>query len=145
MDEADIDPFNLHRFVAAQCGNWETARSELSAGRKTSHWMWYVFPQLKGLGRSARSEFYGIAGLIEAQFYLRHPILGPRLREAVRLVIDAPGSAEAILGGVDAAKLRSCLTLFAHAAPDEPLWREGLARFFDGAECPRTVAMLGDD
>jgi uncharacterized protein (DUF1810 family) len=115
--------------------------AELRAGAKRSHWIWYVFPQLKGLGMSPTSMYYGIASLAEAQAYLAHPALGPRLKECVRLLLDAPGSAADILGGDDV-KLRSSLTLFIAADPDEPLFAAALERFFDGTLDPRTLAML---
>jgi len=116
--------------------------AELRAGVKRGHWIWYVFPQLKGLGMSSTSMYYGIGSLAEAKAYLAHPELGPRLKECVRLLLDAPGSAADILGGDDV-KLRSSLTLFIAADPDEPLFAAALERFFDGTLDPRTLAMLG--
>ena len=137
------DPFDLERFVAAQEEVMEQVRAELAAGRKQSHWMWFVFPQLGGLGHSAMARFYGISGLEEAAAYLRHPVLGPRLRDCVALVNAVPGQgAEQILGAVDALKFRSCLTLFAAADPDAAVFRAALARFFDGAADARTLALL---
>jgi len=109
------------------------ALAELRAGRKTGHWIWFVFPQVAGLGRSAMSQQYAIASLDEARAYLAHPILGPRLRECAGAVLATTGrSAEEILGGIDAVKLRSSMTLFHRAAPDEALFVDVLDRFFDG-------------
>ena len=130
------DPYDLQRFVAAQDahGTYDTALAELRAGRKTSHWMWFVFPQAAGLGRSAMARKYAIADLDEARAYLAHPTLGPRLREAAEAMLANAGakSAEAVLGGVDAMKLRSSMTLFAEAAgEDGGLFREVLAAFYD--------------
>lgn len=137
------DPFDLARFLDAQAPVIGQVRRELRAGRKTSHWMWFVFPQLRGLGQSAMATHYGLAGIEEARAYLAHPVLGARLRECVGLVHAAGGhSAAAILGAVDALKFRSCLTLFAAADPAEPVFRDALARFFGGSPDPRTVALL---
>lgn len=133
---------DLERFVAAQDRIYPQALAELAAGAKRSHWMWFVFPQLAGLGRSETARFYAIADAVEARAYLAHPLLGPRLREATRAAIAATGSAPAIFGGVDAIKLRSCLTLFAAVAPDPSLFEAGLARFFDGDPDPETLARL---
>lgn len=138
------DPFDLARFLAAQAPVIDQVRRELGAGRKTSHWMWFVFPQLRGLGRSAMAERYGLTGLEEARAFLAHPVLGARLRDCVGLLLRAGGgSAEAILGPVDALKLRSCLTLFAAADPAEPLFGAALARFFGGIPDPATTRLLG--
>ncbi len=107
------DPFDLERFVTAQAPVYERARAELGAGRKTSHWIWFIFPQAKGLGRSPRSEYFGIGSHDEARAYLAHPLLGPRLKECVGLVLshgDVP--LEEILGDLDAMKFRSCIALF---------------------------------
>lgn len=137
------DPHALQRFVAAQEPALAAVRAELRAGRKRTHWMWFVFPQLAGLGTSATAQRYAIASLQEARAYLAHPLLGARLRECVALLLGVPDrSAYAILGAPDDRKLQSCLTLFALAAPHEPLWREGLRRFYDGALDARTVALL---
>jgi uncharacterized protein (DUF1810 family) len=137
------DPFDLARFLDAQAPVIGQVRRELAAGRKASHWMWFVFPQLRGLGHSAMATRYGLTGIEEARAYLAHPVLGARLRECVALV-NAAGSdsAAAILGPVDAVKFRSCLTLFAAADPAEPLFRDALARFFGGSPDPRTEALL---
>jgi uncharacterized protein (DUF1810 family) len=135
------DPYDLDRFVAAQDddGVYGRAVRELRAGAKTSHWMWFVFPQIAGLGFSAMSRRYAVSTLEEARAYLRHPVLGPRLRECAGIVAATTGrSAEDIFGGIDALKLRSSMTLFLRADPDEPVFREVLARFFDGVPDPET-------
>lgn len=134
---------DLERFIAAQDQIWPQVTAELRAGAKTSHWMWFVFPQIEGLGRSPTARFYALANLAEAKAYLAQPMLGRRLREAAALVLAHEGrAAESILGPVDAAKLRSSMTLFAEADPDEPLFRAVLAAFFSGPD-PRTVELLG--
>ena len=129
------DPFGLQRFVAAQDqgGTYDAAVAELRAGRKRSHWMWFVFPQIAGLGQSPISRRYAISSLAEAQAYLDHPTLGPRLIECARTVRDlqAP-SAEDIFGGIDAMKLRSSMTLFARVDPTNPVFREVLEAYFEG-------------
>src|SRR3954453_19609355 len=113
------DPHDLHRFVLAQEGVYDAAVSELRAGRKTSHWMWFVFPQIAGLGRSPTAQRYAIGSLAEAQAYLAHPVLGGRLRECTRVLTKLDETrAEAVFGSVDAMKLRSSMTLFARAAPE---------------------------
>lgn len=115
--DVNEDRFDLRRFVEAQQGIHEQALMEIRAGRKRSHWMWFVFPQLQGLGHGAMAQHYGLSGLAEARAYLAHPVLGPRLRECVRALLGHAGtSAARLLGEVDALKLRSCLTLFARAA-----------------------------
>jgi uncharacterized protein (DUF1810 family) len=129
------DPYDLQRFVAAQDagGIYDLAVEELRAGRKTSHWMWFVFPQIAGLGQSATSRRFAISSLDEARAYLSHAVLGPRLLECCRVVAGVdPRSAEQIFGTVDAQKLRSSMTLFMRAAPDEPVFGQVLERFFDG-------------
>jgi uncharacterized protein (DUF1810 family) len=124
------DPFDLERFVEAQDRVWPAVLAELRAGRKTSHWMWFVFPQLAGLGHSPMSVKYAISGLDEARAYLAHPVLGARLRECAQILLDLSGySAFDIFGSVDAMKLRSSMSLFAEAAPDEPLFRAVLTRY----------------
>ena len=137
------DPFHLDRFVAAQVESYDRALAELHRGRKTTHWMWFVFPQLRGLGRSATAQHFGIASLAEARAYLDHPILAARLREAAAAIIAAAGSAEDILGPIDALKLRSSATLFAAAATDPAPFRALLDRFFDGEADPATCRLLG--
>ncbi|HEX7380696.1 MAG TPA: DUF1810 domain-containing protein [Nevskiaceae bacterium] len=137
------DPFNVGRFVEAQAGTYAAALAELRRGRKTSHWIWFVFPQLRELGKSAMSERYGISGLTEARAYLTHPLLGPRLHECVAAMLAHRGQpATAILGGIDATKFRSCLTLFRRAAPDDAAFSDALDCFYQGNPDPRTEAML---
>jgi uncharacterized protein (DUF1810 family) len=139
------DPYRLDRFVRAQDddGTYQRAAAELRAGRKVSHWMWFVFPQVAGLGFSAMSRRYAISGLAEARAYLGHPVLGPRLTDCARIVAGAGGTtAEDIFGPVDALKLRSSMTLFAAADPDEPVFGEVLARFFGGVPDEATTARL---
>ena len=125
---------DLDRFVAAQERVYDDVLAELRRGRKTSHWMWFVFPQLAGLGRSETSRHYAITSLDEARAYLAHPVLGARLRACASLLLAVPGrkSAEDILGPVDAVKLRSSMTLFQRAGIDEPLFAKVLDRFWDG-------------
>ena len=138
------DPHDLQRFVTAQATVIDDVRVELRAGRKRSHWMWFVFPQLRGLGLSATAQYYGIASLDEARAYLAHPVLGERLRECVGLMLQVPeADAHAILGSPDDLKFRSCLTLFALAAPEEPLFKQALERFYAGEPDPRTLALCG--
>ena len=139
------DPYRLERFTAAQDrgGSYRRALAELRHGAKTSHWMWFVFPQAAGLGFSAMSREYAISGLDEAQAYLAHPVLGPRLLDCARTVAVTKGkTAEDIFGGIDAMKLRSSMTLFAAAAPDEPVFAEVLARYFGGERDEATLARL---
>lgn len=129
------DPYNLQRFVAAHssAGTYERALTELRGGRKTSHWMWFVFPQIAGLGQSQMSRTYAISSLDEAKAYLRHPVLGARLLECARVMAQMPsGTAEQILGGIDAQKLRSSMTLFLRAKPEEAVFQQVLERYFDG-------------
>lgn len=134
---------SLERFVDAQAGVHEAALAELRAGRKEGHWMWFVLPQLAGLGHSAMATRYGIAGLAEAHAYVAHPVLGARLRECARALADLPTcDAVAVLGPVDAVKLRSSMTLFARAAPEEPVFGEVLDQFFGGEPDERTLALL---
>jgi uncharacterized protein (DUF1810 family) len=139
------DPDRLERFVEAQDrgGTYELAVGELRAGRKRSHWMWFVFPQISGLGQSPMSQRYAIGSLEEARAYLEHPVLGPRLTECTRIVseLDA-GSAEEIFGGIDAIKLRSSLTLFARANPGDALFPAVLNRYFGGQADPATDRLL---
>jgi uncharacterized protein (DUF1810 family) len=143
MAEHTDDPYELERFVSAQSGSYERALAELRRGRKTSHWMWYVFPQVAGLGHSPMAQRYAIASVAEARAYLAHPVLGPRLRECAAVVAAAPPGAEAIFGGIDTLKLRSSMTLFRRAAPDEPVFQDVLDRHFAGAPDPMTEAILG--
>jgi uncharacterized protein (DUF1810 family) len=139
------DPHDLQRFVAAQNegGTYDCALAEIRAGRKMSHWMWFVFPQPVGLGASAMSRTYAIGSLDEAVAYLAHPTLGARLREcAGALAAHDELSAEEILGPVDAVKLRSSMTLFARAAPGEPVFQRVLDRYYDGRPDPETERLL---
>jgi uncharacterized protein (DUF1810 family) len=133
---------DLSRFHLAQQATFATAIAELRAGHKQTHWMWFIFPQLASLGRSATARHYGIAGLVEARAYLADPVLGPRLHEAARAVLQHPErSAEAMLGQVDALKLRSCATLF-EAAGGGADFTALLAQFYGGRPCPLTRAEL---
>ena len=132
--------FDLERFVSAQAPVWPAVRAELQAGRKTTHWMWFVFPQLAVLGRSAMARHYGLSGLEEARAYLAHPVLGPRLRECCAILLQLQDTtAVEVFGSIDAMKLRSCLTLFMLASPDEAVFREGLRKFHDGEPDPLTL------
>lgn len=136
----------LDRFREAQDDLYATALRELQSGRKRSHWIWFVFPQIKGLGRSPTSHLYGLNGLSEAREYLADPVLGPRLIEATAAMLaHEEDSAEDILGEVDAWKFRSSLTLFILADPDEKIFGVALRRFFSGKMDQRTIDLLGDD
>jgi uncharacterized protein (DUF1810 family) len=137
------DCFNLQRFIDAQDGDYEIALGELRAGSKRSHWMWFVFPQLRGLGLSPTGQFYGIASIDEARDYLAHPLLGARLRECVEAILSwiDHRSAEEIFGSIDAMKLRSSLTLFDRIEPNG-LFAAGLAAFFGRDRDERTLALL---
>lgn len=137
------DLFELQRFVDAQARNYDMALAELRAGRKDSHWMWYVFPQIAGLGVSAMAQTYAVGSLAEARAYLAHPVLGVRLLDCLAAVVAVRGrSAHEIFGSPDDIKFRSSLTLFAQAAPGEPLFRRALDLYFDGEPDPRTLAIL---
>ena len=170
VDNSTTDPFRLARFVEAQARNFADALAELEAGAKRSHWMWYVFPQLAGLGLSPTAEFYGIGSRDEARAYLAHPLLGPRLDATTRAVLSHPGrSLQAIFGSPDDMKFRSSMTLFADAAnaadgpASSPLppgegnhaqhggegspagkFATALATFCAGTPCPRTLALLAE-
>ena len=136
-----VDAFDLERFVTAQDrdGTYAAACHELRQGRKTTHWMWFVFPQVAGLGQSPASRHFAIRSLDEARAYLAHPILGPRLAECVQILLEVEGrSAEEILGPVDAMKLHSSLTLFLGAGPDDPRFAQALDRYFGGRPDPET-------
>jgi len=138
-------PFDLERFVQAQDlgGTYEHAMAELHRGRKTSHWMWFVFPQIAGLGSSPMAQRYAIGSLAEAAAYLQHPVLGPRLVDAARAALATDARrAEAILGSIDAIKLRSSMTLFHRADPHEPVFGQVLDRFFGGRPDPATEELL---
>lgn len=139
------DPYRLERFVAAQDrgGVYGRAVAELRAGRKTSHWMWFVFPQIAGLGSSPMAIQYAISGLDEARAYLGHPVLGPRLRECAGIVAGLGGKdADDVFGYIDAVKLRSSMTLFAAAAPGEAVFTDVLARYFGGERDEATSTRL---
>jgi uncharacterized protein (DUF1810 family) len=129
------DPYDLQRFVTAQDAGrtYEHAAAELRGGRKNSHWMWFVFPQIAGLGYSPAARTYAITSLAEARAYLAHPVLGARLVECAAILTGVSGrTAEQIFGEIDALKLRSSMTLFLRAAPDEPVFRQVLDQYFDG-------------
>ena len=137
------DPFDLQRFVEAQAAVAADVTAELRAGRKRRHWMWFVFPQLRGLGASRLAHRYGIASLAEARAYLDHPVLGARLRDWTRLVIEAnAASIEDVLGYPDDLKFRSSMTLFARATTDDALFRKAIDRYFGGEEDPLTLERL---
>ena len=136
--------FDLERFVRAQDdgGTYEAAVAELRSGRKRGHWMWFVFPQVAGLGSSPAAQQFALSGLDEARAYLAHPVLGPRLVEAARALTGLPGGDPiAVLGPVDALKLRSSMTLFAHAGA-EPVFADVLAQYYGGAEDPATLSRI---
>ena len=137
------DPHDLRRFVDAQTNTYDQALAELRAGQKRTHWMWFVFPQIAGLGRSGMAQRFAIADLHEARAYLAHPLLGRRLVECARaltaLDTDDP---VAVMGSTDAQKLRSSMTLFAHADPDQPVFREVLDSYFGGGEDEATTSRL---
>lgn len=139
------DPFNLQRFVNAQEPVFTTALEELLDGRKRSHWMWFIFPQLRGLGRSAAAEFYGIASIDEARAYLAHPVLGPRLEKTTCAVLAVQGrTLHAIFGSPDDLKFHSSMTLFALTAEGAATpYREALARYCSGRMDEATLALLG--
>jgi uncharacterized protein (DUF1810 family) len=135
---------DLERFVKAQDsgGTYQRAVAELRSGRKTTHWMWFIFPQIAGLGRSNIAQAYAISDLAEAQAYLAHPILGPRLIECAEIVAAQQGrSAEQIFGGIDAIKLRSSMTLFARAAPDQTIFQQVIDQYYDDQD-PETERRL---
>jgi uncharacterized protein (DUF1810 family) len=139
------DPHGLERFVAAQDagGTFDQAVAELRAGRKVSHWMWFVFPQIAGLGRSAMAQQFAISSLDEARAYLRHPVLGPRLTGSAQVLTGIVArSAEQVFGGLDAQKLRSSMTLFHRADPAEPVFAQVLGQYFDGQPDPATDRLL---
>jgi uncharacterized protein (DUF1810 family) len=136
-------PYDLNRFITAQLGVYDGALRELRNGRKTGHWIWFIFPQLAGLGRSEMSRYYGIASIEEARAYLAHPLLGARLTECAGALLATEGrTATEILGSVDAMKVRSCMTLFQRAAPDEPVFGWVLERFYGGVADDATIALL---
>ncbi|MFT4252315.1 MAG: DUF1810 domain-containing protein [Caulobacter sp.] len=138
-----MSAYDLQRFVDAQATAYAAALAELRAGRKRSHWMWFVFPQVAGLGASPTARLYAIADLGEARAYLAHPLLGARLRECVDAVLALPGNdAHAVFGSPDDLKLRSSLTLFAAAAPEDVRFRAALGKYFAGRDDPLTLERL---
>jgi uncharacterized protein (DUF1810 family) len=140
------DAYELERFVEAQDSGdtYDRALAELSRGRKTSHWMWFVFPQVAGLGQSPTARRYAISSLAEARAYLRHPVLGPRLAAAARVLTERPGGdAGQVFGGLDAQKLRSSMTLFHRADPAEPVFGQVLTQYFGGQADDATDRLLG--
>ncbi len=142
--EPEMDIYNLKRFVEAQARDYERALNEIRAGRKRTHWMWYIFPQLKGLGASTMSKFYAISGREEAEAYLRHPILGPRLIEITQAVLmHEDRDAFQLFGSPDDIKLRSCMTLFSAIADEGNIFERVLNRFYDGKPCVHTLRNLG--
>jgi uncharacterized protein (DUF1810 family) len=141
---ASDDPFHLQRFVQAQAPVYPQVLRELQAGRKASHWMWFIFPQLKSLGRSTTAQHYGLQGLAEALAYQAHPVLGARLLECTTWMLAVQGrSALQVLGSPDDLKFRSCMTLFAQAAPDEAAFQQALQQYFAGQPDARTLELLG--
>jgi uncharacterized protein (DUF1810 family) len=139
------DPFNLGRFITAQESVMQDVLAELRAGRKASHWMWFVFPQVQGLGSSSTAQHYAIATREEGRAYVEHPLLGSRLKECTQLVLNIEGrSAQQIFGYPDDLKFSSCMTLFADVAPEEPLFRAALHKYFAGEPESRTLALLGE-
>jgi uncharacterized protein (DUF1810 family) len=137
------DRFDLQRFLDAQAPVYETVQAELRAGQKRSHWMWFIFPQIRGLGSSPTSRHFAIASREEAAAYLAHPVLGTRLRDCTQLVNAVQGrTAYQIFGNPDCMKLQSCMTLFAAAAPDEAVFQEALTKYYDGAPDQATLARL---
>jgi uncharacterized protein (DUF1810 family) len=142
-DTNDGDPHDLGRFVHAQEGNYERALAEITAGRKRSHWMWYVFPQFDGLGFSPTSRRYSIKSVAEARAYLAHPVLGPRLTECAEAALRVEGrSALEVFGSPDDMKLRSCATLFAHVSPAGSVFERLLDRYFAGQRDDRTLRLI---
>ncbi|MGY2065579.1 DUF1810 domain-containing protein [Blastococcus sp. SYSU DS0619] len=137
------DSFDLRRFVDAQAQTYDQALAELRAGEKRTHWMWFVFPQIAGLGRSGMAQRFALSGLAEARAYLAHPTLGRRLVECARALtaLDTDDPVR-VMGSIDAQKLRSSMTLFARAAPEQPVFREVLDHYFGGAEDEATTSRL---
>lgn len=134
------DPYDLRRFIAAQAPVYAKVCAELRAGEKRSHWMWFIFPQIAGLGRSPMAQRFAISGLDEARAYVAHPVLGPRLRECTGLVLAVEGrDIRRILGDIDALKFRSSMTLFAQASPEDMLFQDALAKYFEGVLDKQTL------
>src|SRR5574338_1331251 len=142
MAAATATTFDLQRFVDAQRTTYDDALTELQSGYKHGHWMWFVFPQLRGLGRSGMSDRYGLEGVEEAAAYAAHPVLGPRLRACCAALLDAARDAVGILGWIDATKLRSSMTVFQMAVPEEPLFGAVLDHFYGGQPDPLTEELL---
>ncbi len=137
------DPFDLNRFVNAQAPVYAQVVGELRRGRKTGHWMWFIFPQLRGLGHSEMAQHYGIASRQEAAAYLSHPLLGGRLTECTELVLAVEGATlSAILGYPDDLKFGSCMTLFAAVAPEQDVFKRAITKFLAGERDPRTLQLL---
>ena len=138
------DTQNFQRFVTAQeaNGTWERALSEIRLGRKVSHWMWFVFPQLEALGRSSAAKFYGLAGIDEARAYFQHSVLGPRLAEGMAAVLESGVAPTVMLGSIDSMKLRSCATLFMNAEPGEPIFSAVIEQCYDGIPDQVTLLLL---
>ncbi len=137
------EPFNLERFVHAQNEVYGRVVAELGGGEKRSHWMWFVFPQMKGLGHSMQADLYGLASVEEAEAYWKHPVLGPRLEQCTRLVNLVEGRPiHEIFGSPDDLKFRSSMTLFARAVPETPIFSEALEKYFGGEADPRTMALM---
>ncbi|HTJ95668.1 MAG TPA: DUF1810 domain-containing protein [Pararobbsia sp.] len=137
------DPFKLHRFVSAQAPVYDQVLAELAAGKKRTHWMWFVFPQIKGLGRSEMAETYAIASREEAHAYLHHPVLGERIREVTRIVNELEDrTIEQIFGYPDELKFRSSMTLFAEVAEDDNEFDEALDKYFEGEADPKTLHLM---
>ena len=134
----------LDRFLDAQRGDYAAALAEVRRGRKTSHWMWYIFPQIAGLGQSSTARYYSIRDLEEAREYYAHPVLGQRLREISGVLLELRGSDPvAVFGDIDSMKLKSSMTLFAVAAPDDPLFRQVLDKYYGGEQDALTLRILG--
>ena len=141
-----MDPYDLARFITAQEGCYAQVCAELAAGKKRSHWMWFIFPQLRGLGHSPTAQRFALGDLAEARAYLAHPLLGARLRECTELTLVAQGPVEVLFGYPDHLKFHSCMTLFARAAATgDSVFRQALARYFDGAEDAATTGLLRAD
>jgi uncharacterized protein (DUF1810 family) len=138
--------FDLERFVSAQRSGYDSVLAELRSGRKTGHWIWFIFPQIAGLGSSGMSRLYSIGSLDEARAYLEHPVLGPRLRECAGLILASPErTTTEMFGSLDAIKVRSSMTLFHRAAPVEPVFRQVLDRYYGGVADGATDARLGPE
>jgi uncharacterized protein (DUF1810 family) len=140
---SSTDPHNLQKFLDAQASVIDRVRDELRRGRKSSHWMWFIFPQIEGLGRSPTARFYALRSRDEAKAYLEHPVLGPRLLECTQLVNAVNGAtAEQILGPIDGVKFRSCMTLFAAVAPEQREFTDALGKYFSGAADQMTLERI---